>query len=72
MAVDVSPDGRLVAADAGNTNRVIIWDCQSGKRLKTLDLVDSPIYQALFFDPSGKGLWAAGSLDTKLRYFPLE
>jgi WD40 repeat protein len=72
MAADVSPDGRLVAADAGYTDRVIIWDCHSGKRLKTLNLSESPVYQALFFDPSGKGLWAAGSLDTKLKYFPLE
>jgi WD40 repeat protein len=72
LAVDVSPDGRLVAASTDYTHKVIIWDAETGKRVRTLDLSDYPIEQALFFDPSGRGLWAAGSLDTKLTYFPLE
>jgi WD40 repeat protein len=70
-ALDVSPDGRLVAASTFYRNEVFVWDAQTGERLGKLDVSDYPIEQALFFDPSGKGLWGAGSLDTKLKYYPV-
>ena len=61
-----------MAASTDYTHQVIIWDAESGKRLSALDVSDYPIEQALFFDPSGKGFWAARSLDTKLKYVPLK
>jgi len=68
LAVDVSPDGKYVAAGTDYTRQVIIWEIASGKRVKTLKVSKYPV-GVLFFSEDGKGIWAAGTCDKKLRLF---
>ncbi len=71
QALAVSPDGRLVAA-ASFQAKVFIWDARTGERLGEVRVSDYPIGEALVFDPSGRGLWGGGSLDTEMKYYPIE
>jgi len=71
LAVDVSPDGAHVAVGTDYTCKVIVWEVSSGKLVGEIQVSKWPIESVLVFSHDGKGIWAAGSQDRSIRYFPI-
>jgi WD40 repeat protein len=69
LAIDVSPDGKYLAVDTEASHGVVIYDIATGSEFKKIRASEYPIEQALFFSADSKGIWAAGSGDTQLKYF---
>ncbi|MBP2330587.1 WD40 repeat protein/serine/threonine protein kinase [Kibdelosporangium banguiense] len=51
-AVDVSPDGRLIAIGAGE-GKIMVWDTEAGKPLPT-DITGAGLISTVRFSPDGK------------------
>lgn len=71
LALDVSPDGKHVAVGTDYTKKVMIWEVSSGKRVGKIKVSKWPVESILLFSHDGKGIWAAGSQDRRIRYFAL-
>ena len=70
VAVDVSPDGKRVAVGCDFTRRAMVWDIGSQKQIAVIKPSMHPLWCVLF-DPSGEGIWTAGTVDSAISYYPL-
>ena len=70
VAVDVSPDGKRVAVGCDFSNRAIVWNIDSRKEIASFKASKYPLW-CVFFDPSGEGIWTAGTVDSVISYYPL-
>jgi WD40 repeat protein len=69
LALDFSPDGKLLAAGGGEPSRsgeLKIWDIGTGQQLRSLDALHSDTVFALRFSPDGTKL-ASGAADKFLK-----
>lgn len=71
LALDVSPDGKYVAVGTDYSQTILMWDIASGERVARIGRFETPVESALVFSADSKGIWAAGSQDRRVRYFPL-
>jgi hypothetical protein len=70
-AVDVSPDGKLVAAVTVFTRMVVLWDADTGERKTVVPVPDWSTSWALFFDWDGSGVWGCGP-EGEPRFVPIK
>jgi WD40 repeat protein len=64
LAIDFSPDGKLMAAGAGDPSRsgeLKLWDIARGETVRVLDTLHSDTIFALRFSPDGKRLASAAA-----------
>ncbi|MEU6728446.1 WD40 repeat domain-containing protein [Nonomuraea wenchangensis] len=69
-AVDVTADGRLLAAAEGTSGQVGIWDAGTRRRLRDFVIKTSPVHH-LALSPDGK-LLAAGTSDGEIHVWDVE
>ena len=68
--VDVSPDGRIVAAGCPLKCSILLWNAASGRRLRALKVWKWGDAESVRFSHDGRGLWLQYG-DTRLQYVPL-
>lgn len=70
VALDFSPDGKFLASADFEKNEILIWDAQSGRKVKKLKGHHHPPV-SVHFSPNGKKLVSAGK-DNKIIIWDLD